>query len=57
MPIKHGKGANRAVASRKKHPDDPRLDSSLYSVKGYVNWLTKVRKDQKKKAHQVDADR
>ena len=57
MPIKHGKEANRAIASRKKHPDDPRLDSSLYSVKGYVSWLTKVRKAQKKKAHGVDAGR
>ena len=49
MPRKYTKKANRSIPARKKHPDEPRLDLSLYSAKGYVSWLTKVKKKARKR--------
>ncbi len=48
MPSKPVKEANRSISSGKKHPNEPRLNLSLYSAKGYVSWLTKVQKARKR---------
>lgn len=47
MTTKHIQKDYRSFPSRKKRPNRPGLDNSLYSAEGYVSWLTKV----KKKAH------
>ena len=48
MPRKPAKEADRSIASGKKHPNEPRMNLSLYSAKGYVSWLTKVQKARKR---------
>ena len=48
MPRKNAKKANRSIPYRKKPANGPRLDLSLYSVKGYTNWLEKVQKASKR---------
>ncbi len=49
MPSKRTKKANRSIPARKKHSDEPRLDLSLYSAKGYVSWREKLQKASKRK--------
>ncbi len=49
MPSKRSKEANLPIPSRKKHPNERRLDSTLYSVEGYVSWLSKVKKASNRK--------
>ncbi len=48
MPRNPAKAANRSIASGKKHPNEPRMNLSVYSAKGYVSWLTKVQKARKR---------
>ncbi len=49
MPSKHSQKAKRSIPSRKKHPNESRLDSSLYTVEGYVSWREKLQKASKLK--------
>ncbi len=49
MTTKHIQKDYRSFPFRKKHRNEPRLDSSLYSAKGYVNWLAKLKKADKRK--------
>ena len=51
MSSKHSEGANRPIPSRKKHPNEPRLDLSVYSKKGFVSWRAKLQKVSKRKRH------
>ena len=46
MPGKHAERTGSAMPRRRKQP---RLDSSLYTAEGYLNWLAKVRKARKRK--------
>jgi len=48
MPSTPVKEAGRSISSGKKHPNEPRLNLSLYSANGYVSWLTKVQKAKKR---------
>ncbi len=48
MPSTPVKKAGRSISSGKKHPNEPRLNLSLYSANGYVSWLTKVQKAKKR---------
>jgi len=49
MTTKHIQKDYRSFPSRKKHPDEPNPDLSLYSAKGYVSWLAKHKKADKRK--------
>ncbi len=52
MTTKHIQKDYRSFPSRKKHPDEPRLDLSFYSAKGYASWLAKLKKADKRKRNQ-----
>ncbi len=53
MTTKHIQKEYRSFPSRKEHPDEPSPDLSLYSAKGYVSWLAKLKKADKRKAQLV----
>ncbi len=43
------KKTNRSVSPRRKRPDEPRLDPSLYSAESYLNRLAEIQKASKSK--------
>jgi len=49
MTTKHIQKDYRSFPSRKKRPNKPGLDYSLYSEKGYASWLAKAQKASKSK--------
>jgi len=49
MTTKHIQKDYRSFPSRKKHPDEPSPELSLYSAKGYVSWLAKHKKADRRK--------
>jgi hypothetical protein len=49
MTTKHIQKDYRSFTSRKKRPNKPGLDYSLYSEKGYVSWLEQVKKKARKR--------
>jgi len=49
MSSKDSKKADRSITPGRKHPNEPRLDASLYGVDGYLNWREMLVKARKRK--------
>ena len=44
MSRKDSKKADHPITPDRKHPNEPRLDYSLYDLEGYLSWRDKLQK-------------